>query len=482
MIWASELLVDLGVFFALLALGWLLAQLMIADIHPLEALGLAFPLGGGLFTFALFIASWAGMPLTLWSAGIVFLLFFAALVIYLTSTRRSFWGIWGLHRAPGSDPLIQGRRNLWFVIGALSIFVGLTAIAGFISVGRAHSNWDAAAMWILKGYGIAAEGTIFAGLSWGSHGLSYPLNIHLLVALIRMASGDHLPGSQLIFTLFQASAILGCFAYWLRRKVEPLLAGIGLVFLASIPVLHIHATIGFANLPMAAYIVLGSIWGMEGLFHRRPGAMLMGGFLLGLGAWTIVQGMFYTAAGILVLFGAARWFGGEKTKLGHIALPAFGITLIWVVFYLLYGASGSQAMGAKNALLAAWLHGNFDWVDIRLIFGYTRRYLFHIDTWGLLFWVGPVILLFNLRRLFSKQTPELAVVLSAFVASSLLTFGFFYLRAFTTTDLLSWLQRGFPRGFLTSCLLFSLAVVLAASQTYSSSLMVHGSTSGENAG
>jgi len=29
---------------------------------------------------------------------------------------------------------------------------------------------DAAAIWAAKGYGIALEGTIFAGSSWGAHG------------------------------------------------------------------------------------------------------------------------------------------------------------------------------------------------------------------------------------------------------------------------------------------------------------------------
>ena len=68
-------------------------------------------------------------------------------------------------------------------------------------------------------------------------------------------------------------------------------------------------------------------------------------------------------------------------------------------------------------MLAGIRAGDYSLVEVRLIFGYMHRYLFD-------------------------------------------------LRSFVTLDLLAWLIRGFPRGFLTSAIFFAMAVILVVPRAH----------------
>jgi hypothetical protein len=66
----------------------------------------------------------------------------------------------------------QHRRNWreWPVWISLAVFSVLTLLAAILAIGRAHSSYDAVAMWIVKGYSIAHEGSIFGAQVWGALG------------------------------------------------------------------------------------------------------------------------------------------------------------------------------------------------------------------------------------------------------------------------------------------------------------------------
>jgi hypothetical protein len=451
--------------FAVCGLGALAARALLPAASRLELFGLAFPLGGGLLTFTAFLASWAGVPLTLASVGMLWALLLAAAAV----ARRAR----GLKEteephAPRMEEAGGGGQNRrygreWPVGGSLAVFVLMSLLAAVIAIGRAHSSYDAAAMWIVKGYGIAQEGSIFGAQVWGAHGLAYPLNLHLLVMLFRLASADRIPGSQLIYLLFYGSTAIVVLGYWIRRQVAPVLCGLGLLLLGSVPVMLLHSTVGFPNLPMAFYVVSGAIYGMEGLSGGREGSPRLGGTLLGMGSWTIIEGFHYSAVVLLLVVLAAAW--DSRLRLREcvpLAAPYFLITGVWLVFYNRYGASGSQAIGAFNTMLADIKVGDYNLVELRLIFGYVRRYLFEVNTWGMLFSAGGVILLLGVVKLRDSLVPESFTLLVLFAGTGALTCALFYLRSFVTSDFLAWLIRGFPRGFLSSAIFFATAIVLAA--------------------
>ena len=462
----TDLAIDLGVVFAVTMFGALAARAMLRGATGLELAGLAFPLGGGLLTFTAFLASWAGIPLSLISVGTLWVLLITVAALANRPPRLAAPKKYEGPRQVEVGNAGRGHwsRREWPVRVSLAIFVLMSVLAAVIAIGRAHSSYDAAAMWIVKGYGIAQEGSIFGAQVWGAHALAYPLNIHLLVMLFRLTTADQVPGSQLIFLMFYCSTALTVLAYWVRREVAPLVCGLGLLFLASVPVLLLHSTIAFPNLPMAFFVVSGAIYGMEGLAGGRKGSRLLGGILLGMGSWTIIEGFQYSAVVLVLVVLAAAW--DSRPRLSEyvlLAAPYLLITGIWLVFYNRYGASGSQAVSAFNTMLVDIRAGDYNLVELRLIFGYMRRYLFEVKTWGVLFSVGGVILLLGVPKLRDSLVPEAFTLMLLFAGTAALTCALFYLRSFVTSDFLAWLIRGFPRGFLAPAIFFAMTVVLVGS-------------------
>jgi len=453
----TSLLIGLAILAGLITMGWKITDLLIGRTSWALRSALAFPLGAGSFTYVLFLLSWAGMPLTPASVCVIYLVVLAGLfgLRALRGPSHEAWEPEGTKGIPlFRSPLPQG------ILVALLALVFL--FESVISVGQAYAAWDAVAMWGIKGYGIALEGSVLAGRSWGAHGLAYPFNIHLLVALFKMLSGDALPGSKLIFPFFLISTVLGSFAFWTRRGVPREWASAGCLLLASVPVFFVHATNGYANLPTACYLVLATFVGAEAVASGSRGGQVLAGLLLGLACWTIVEGMFFAAA-ILLSLVLARYLGptGEMHWL-HISVPLAAVGGIWLFFYLRYGASGSQAMGAAHAMFASIRAGELNLYAFRMIVGYMRRFVFDPSTWGVLFSAGLLLAIFGFRKLvFARDTVLTAtylVILSTGALSTLL----FYLRSFVSEDFYAYLIRGFPRESFQTAIVFAGVVIWAS--------------------
>ncbi len=456
-----SLVEDLAILTGLSAIGLGVARLLIGRVSRATRLAIAFPLGGGLFTYLLFLLSWAGLPLTPASVLTVFLMTLGVLEHLRTRVAR---------RQGSSRPDVSEENSVFrsplpnaILVGALGLVILFECI---VSVGQAYAAWDAAAMWGIKGYGIALEGSIFAARSWGAHALAYPLNIHLLIALFKVLSGDMLPGSKLIFPLFLVSTMLGCYGFWTRRGVPKEWATGGCLLLASVPVLFTHATNGYANLPTACYLVLAALIGAEAIASGSRGGQVIAGLLLGLACWTIVEGIFFAVVVLgSLLFARYLSRNGEIHWL-HICLPVAALGGIWLIFYLRFGASGSQAMGAADAMFASFRRGELDLYAFRMILGYLRRYLFDPGTWGFLFSGGLIMAVFGFRKLSLVRDTELisgyVVVLSTGILSALL----FYLRYFVSEDFYAYLIRGFPRESFQTAIIFAALVVWASGSQF----------------
>lgn len=452
-----SLLVGLAILAGLIAIGRKITDLLIGRTSWSLRVALAFPLGAGSFTYFLFLLSWAGVPLTPASICVIYVVVLAGL-FGLSALRGPSHEDWEPEGTKGislfDSPLPQG-----ILIALLALVLLFECV---ISVGQSYAAWDAVAMWGIKGYGIALEGSVLAGRSWGAHGLAYPFNIHLLVALFKMLSSDPLPASKLIFPFFLISTVLGSFAFWTRRGVPREWASAGCLLLASVPVFFVHATNGYANLPTASYLVLATFVGAEAVASGSRGGQVLAGLLLGLACWTIVEGMFFAAA-ILLSLVLARYLGprGEIHWL-HLSVPLAAVGGIWLLFYVRYGASGSQAMGAAHAMIASIRAGGLNLYAFRMIFGYIRRSVFDPSTWGVLFSAGFLLAIFGLRKLvFARDTILTAaylVILSTGALSSLL----FYLRSFVSEDFYAYLIRGFPRESFQTAFIFASVVVWAS--------------------
>lgn len=444
------LTLDLLLVALLVFLGLRIVHLMAPGITWLESLGVSLPLGAGSLTYAVFLLSWMGIPVSLGSfsaAGLVLLAFAEAASRWKRGVEETAVG--ENRRSGGAGENRLARWCLWIVMAALAVVTTL------ISVGRSHTLWDAAAIWAAKGYGIALEGTIFAAKRWGAHAAAYPLNIPLLISMFQLADGDVLPGSKLVFPLFFVSTLFGIAGFWRRLRVPDLWVLVGIVLTATIPEVFRHATYGYANIPLATYLVLGALWGARGLRTGRVRYTILAGSLLSLAIWTRVEGVLYVAAILAPFLVSWAWARLDRLHLLALFAPIAVVGLPWLSFFLTNGISGSQTGGAMAAAIEHWRLGDFRWNDLRLILGYLRRSLLHTEVWGLLFPTSVGLLALRWRRFLDRAVPEIMILGVAALTTGIATVGLFYVGSYVKDGLFAWLTRSFPRAFFPSAILLA---------------------------
>jgi hypothetical protein len=276
--------------------------------------------------------------------------------------------------------------------------------------------------------------------------------------------GDVLPGSKLLFPIFFASFLAYSYLLLHRKNVGPAKAALVALLIGSVPVVFYQATIGYANLPMAEYVVMGAGCGVLALTSRRRGELLLAGVLLGMATWTRIEGMLFGASVILALLVFARTGRNpvSRSEGARLIFPAILLAAPWLAFYVTYAAPSSQAMGAVAEALRGIQSGDMHLDDLILIGAFIRRDLLNPENWGLLF---PAVLLALMLvvmrgRRANHRTDAALGMLSAALATSLTAVLLFYVGSWVTRGLFGWLQRGFDREFLVPAILFILAAAL----------------------
>jgi len=449
---------DLGLVVALSILG---AAVLLSLSRPwpaLEALCLAVPLGAGILTWVVFLLSWAGFAVSLVSVGAAYLLLLAGFATLAQRTRplgraidwpRSEW------RASAPRLLLAGAA-----VGVLCLAVGL-------ALGISYRLYDPVQIWSVKGYGISLEGTIRAAETWGVHGLSYPLNLPLQVALFHLLDGDLLPGSKLLYPIYGLSLCLALFTFLRRQRVDWLAAGLGSLLLGTVPIVFFHSVEGFANLHFTFYLTAGILWGVQGVHSRSVREQWLAGLLLGLAAWTRPEGITYSLGALLVFVLAAR-----ITKQGRVSIPAMGVPVVvlagaWFVFTLggefLHGSQQDQvASAAASGILA----GGFDLRGLWIIFKTFSRAAFipframfpstSATAWGALFPVVLVLLAGGLRHLSPRHNPARFTLLLQWLFVGGTTVAIFYLQSYSFSNFTDFIERAFPRAFLPTAVLMTV--------------------------
>jgi len=440
------LLIDLTILGMITLLGIMLVFIIRGRSNLLEFGSLSFPIGAGTLTLILFLSSWLGVPYTKTSLIGILVGFFAALscgVILVRSKSGRNTAKTNVVCAP--KPAL-GLRVLFYAALVLCFLV-----VAYLSVARSYSTWDAIGIWGIKGYGIAKEGTIFAGERWGSHGLTYPLNLPLQISVFRLLDSDVLPGSKLIF-----------YHFW-KRYIEWKFAAMGALLLASIPIIFEHGTIGYANLPFTTYLVLGLLYVLDGIAKEDTRGQIIGGLLLGLATWTRPEGVF------LVIFSlGAVLIGSRALRFGEIRLfavlsPVVLIAGIWQGFTLSIGSQGLVG----SALQSAWgswsrleLHPGALYWTVR----YMARQSLEIKIWGVLVPMIVLILAANFRKLKPKEypLPFLLLIAGAMVGGTVALY--YYLASFVS-DVIYLLGTSVNRLFMPMWVLAILWSVVLAGET-----------------
>jgi hypothetical protein len=129
----------------------------------------------------------------------------------------------------------------------------------------------------------------------------------------------------------------------------------------------------------------------------------------------------------------------------------------WLVFYRLYGAGSSQAMGAVSLAVEAFRSGQWHLGALRLIVQEVARSMLDIKSWG---WVWPLsVILAGLlyRRASRAGRAGFLAAVAMCSGAALVTVLLFYVGSFGT-GVTGWLERGFDRAFLPSPILLFLGL------------------------
>lgn len=454
----SEIVFELSIVGIMMVGGLVFAIQFIRVEDRLDLLSVAFPIGSGIFSWAVFLFSWAGIPLNSFTLKAIGTLLMLSGVTLLNVRRK-----WTFPRLLGGtkDP-IEGARPMRVFLG---VILGVFAVMMVgLAIGRSYSSWDSMAIWSIKGYGISLEETIFGGENWGEFGLNYPLNTPLLIAAFDILSGDELPGSKAIFPMLFFCLILGCFTFLTQRKVKTQVAGLGASFLATTPFIFEHGTIGYANLPFGIFLALGVFHGIQGFLEGERGRQTVSGIMFALAAWTRPEGVLVIPLVIVALFVAHRITRQGRIYWRHWLMPIFIIVGPWMVFLQRY-SSDSLILSAARVTLAAIGDGELRLGSFYLTGRYMIGQLLTPSIWGIAFPVAVILLALNLWKLRPRDNPDLFFILFAGLAMALSTVFHFYFVTFLGAQA-SWLTTSANRMFIPAAILLISWIVLLAGKEY----------------
>lgn len=451
---------DALVLTAILALGLLLSAWFRGPLGSLSRASLVFPLGSGLLTMALFLASWSGVsldPLHVLSVTVACLLI-AGGALALSKGRGDHPGI----PPAGHDGEKASVSRCWVIASLAGIgLMGLLAYA--LGVAHSYSAWDDMAIWSLKGYGIALEGTIFGAAKWGAHGLDYPLNLPLQVALFRIAGGDTLPESKILFPLSYVSLLIGCLGFWLEQGVRDRQAVAGAALLASVPAIFLQATIGYANLQLTTYLVLGTLQAVSGIARGNKRQQALAGLLLGLAGWTRPEGILLAGVVIATLLGV-RWVT-RKGQARYLPLltPLALIVFPWQLFSRIY-VEQSEGQWALTAAVQSILAGHPNLSAIPLILRWNLRLAMTPSVWGLLIPVSGLLVVLGVTLMRKKWPLDIGLgTLAVAIALAAAEVFYWYITVFHG-DIPAWKDFDFSRHFAPAAILLGVAGILVGAR------------------
>jgi hypothetical protein len=435
--------------------GYALANVFLES--RLWSIAAAFPVGSGVVTTLVFVSSWLlSMPVTMTSYIVANgLIIGASYVAYRIKRRVTASG----GRRPEFGIKWQHLASVHGLILAAVVLVLLVSAA--LSIGRAYSTLDGIANWAVKGYAIALEESIFAGARWGGHHLEYPQNIHLQIGFFRLMDNDSLPGSKLLFTAFFGSVIAGCLAYWRSAGISKELGALGALLLATTPILFVQSTLGFANLPMSAYLVIGMLLALTGIRQSSLAKQLVGGLVIGLAAWTRLEAAVYSFVFLAAIVIIAKALKLGKIRVTSLFTPMVLVQLPWLLFYFIHGRGTGVAFSTAEILLeGATLGGESGIGVLNLVTEQLRLQFLDSPRWGAIVPVSIAGLMLGAFHAVRARDSAYAVKASLFglVLLTVVTL-FFLIGVSGAYDLVHWLGDSFDRHLIpVYCLLLALSV------------------------
>ena len=451
--------------------GYLWVQLLSPAFSPALKGALGYGLGLGLFSFLIALVSLIGVRLEAGaSLGVTSFLFgLSSLAGYwIIRKTRTYKGT-ASQRAPVAPTL-----DAW-----LLVFLAFGLVAAVIAVGRGFSIADEIQIWGVKGYGIAAAGSIKTVTAWGTNTLPYPLHVPILISAFRVLFGEPLPASKVLFSGYYLGLLVLIYAYLVQKQVRRSVAGLSACLVAATPFVFRHATIAYANLPLTFYIVAGVLLltlGLEeSLDPYAPGKMLLSGLMFAAASWTRPEGLalsLLVIGSILGMVYLKRWGTLNRSWLGLLLTPLIIYELFWMWIIAQVYTSLAEKAGLAAAAATQILQGSLHLAEALFVVRSAFLTLLTIKDWAALgIGIGLAIglsLFFPVR--WSKAS--WLILLSGFLYLGAII-GVYYLTSYDTAhDISWWVDTGLDRMMLPGVILLWIGGISGVSLFYKAERIV----------
>lgn len=448
---ATDIFLPLFSFILLIFIGYYSASMILPGLPPWSRLGIGFGVLMGVFSVSGYIFLYLGWIENL---TLCFSLLFGLSVIILVAallTKKVHLGII-------TDLFVWGSTlEIWTIL-----IVVLGGLYIFLAVGAGFHATDSYVLWGAKGAGLASEG-LSGVITRGTNTTAYPLHIPLLIGMLMDTFGDTLPASKLIFPIYYLSLLLVVYGF-LKERSDSMLAGLSTLVLATMPILARHARVGYANLPLTFYLVVGVILFVRALSESHSNSQrvlwLVSGAFFALAIWTRPEGL-WLVIGIMIAGLTWLFLSGEFKNVHKVWLVGIIPLLLWVGwkvtssrFYVVI----DPVEGNIEKLVHQFSLSNFHQGEFILILKYFLRLLYDFQTWGAV-GLGSLIAIIGFFLSAHKPDSKLWILWMTSVSSLVVIIVIYYVFAFDQVhDMDWWLGGGFSRMIMPGMTLLWVGV------------------------
>jgi hypothetical protein len=276
-------------------LGYLIVALILnkeKDASALERIALSYLIGTGALSYFIFILSWIGIKLGLFSIIVPLFILAVPLQIAVVKKNAMFLGFKFKKTAPFS--LIE-LSLLAYVALKLSYSV-------FEALVKPVTACDAYVHHMMKAKAIFIDHTISPSmLKYLNAGVGYPMNVPINAAWTYFCLGqwNDALGQAIFPALFICAALL-LYAS-LSRYSSRSNSLLGVFMLTSLPLVVFHSTISYADLPVAIYNLAAVIFLFNYLKTMNTKYIWIASILSACALWTKNEGMAYFLMNAAVL-------------------------------------------------------------------------------------------------------------------------------------------------------------------------------------
>lgn len=372
--------------------------------NPFIKLGLAYPIGLGIFTLLMFGTNLLGLKFTFINELILLAIIATPLVIFQAKRIKEL-----------STQIPMNLKNAKFdlvekMLFGVLFFIILTSLLNTF-YWPVHM-WDSVALYNYRGQVFASTG-FMNGTFINEYYYGYPLLTSLGHTIIYLCGGQY---PQFLYSIFYLS--LGVSFFGLIREFVSRKAGLifTLLILLTGPIFY-HSLFSYTNLTYTVYVSLGAI--LIYLWHKKGdvGYLVLSALLISLSTWVRATEPFWLMSLLIVIAISVI----RKKFFGIVIYPLIVIPVrqSWVLYQQVI-SNGNATVVADRINLPSILSELMNWSRWNEVLVFLYKYLF-LPQWPLYLLLGLVLFLMFAE----KQYNHLAILIITILFIGVLVLGTF---------------------------------------------------------